>query len=719
MVLVAAARGTMSSGEDQASRWARLFRSSTIDAAESELRSGDWPDDSTATGRLAWRAHRAALARAEARVDAKARDLEMLQALGRVLADALTLDELLDRAAERLATLLEADAVAIASLIDETPGARIYLRRPLAADDRARLTEIVALGFVPISSEIFAARHLAEFDPLQGPRERLVEDDVVVVPIARRGRETLRLGVVSRTGATDRGSRIVSGAASHLALHLDRVLAVAESEQGRFRAILDSMPHAVVLTDLSFRIAHANRAAEALAPRLGGDPDAALRSIGDLDLASLAYDVLAGRRAETSGEARLDASALEVTVAPWRDRSGRVDGLVVVILDVTTARRLQDQIAQSEKLSSLGRMIAGVVHELNNPLAAVIGYAQLLRTMPPGDKTLARLDVVRKEAERCRKIVQNLLRFARPAGADRRAISLNEIAENVASLLAYPIRSAGCRIVLDLAGDLPAVVGDAHALEQALVNLVTNAQQAMAGAGVGGRIRIGTSSSGEGRVVLDVDDDGPGIPETAREKIFDPFFTTKPVGQGTGLGLWLVYNTATAHGGTVSVGAAESGGARFRIELPAAGRAEIETVAPAIAPKTEPEIFPTVSARILVLDSEAALASLICEALAVEGHHAVAAHDASEALARLAEQPFDVLVSDAELPGLPGDRLAREVERLRPEARGRIVLTTGEWESREPEAVARRLGAGLLRKPFELDELRRIVRTRLARSPES
>jgi two-component system response regulator FlrC len=127
---------------------------------------------------------------------------------------------------------------------------------------------------------------------------------------------------------------------------------------------------------------------------------------------------------------------------------------------------------------------------------------------------------------------------------------------------------------------------------------------------------------------------------------------------------------------------------------------------------------PRVSARILVVDAEAALAALICETLAAEGHSAVAAHDANEALDRLTGESFDLLVSDAALPGLSGDRLAREVARVRPSLIDHILLTTGDWVSREPEAVARRLGAGLLRKPFELEELRRIVRTRLRGTPE-
>jgi CheY-like chemotaxis protein len=171
----------------------------------------------------------------------------------------------------------------------------------------------------------------------------------------------------------------------------------------------------------------------------------------------------------------------------------------------------------------------------------------------------------------------------------------------------------------------------------------------------------------------------------------------------------LVYNAVTAIGGTIQAGTSPSGGACFRIAFPACqvGVSDGARVSGNL------DEGPRISAAILVVDAEAALASLICEALTAEGHRAVAAHDADEALDRLAGEPFDLLVSDAALPGLSGDRLARELQRIRPDLLRRILLTTGDWVSREPEAVARRLNAGLLRKPFELDELRRVVRTRL------
>jgi two-component system NtrC family sensor kinase len=698
--------------DESASFWTRLFRCASEEAVRDiALADAAAASVAPADALSAWRAHRGAIARAEARLAVRMRDVDALQALARSLAEARSPEEVLSRTAECLQETLEADAVAFA--LPDPGGVEIVLARPIGEDAEDRLRRITARGFLAEGEIAGPTRRARAFDEFQGSREAWLDEEVLVVPVTVRGREALRLAALPAGRAGERALRLLFGASNHVALHLERVVAVAEAEQGRFRAILDSMPHAVVLADASFRVLQVNASAERLFTIQGERPEA-LRSVGDLDLVALGYDVLAGRRDEVAGEALLpDGLRLQVSVAPWRDPAGRVDGLLVVMLDVTTDRRLRDQIAQSEKLSSLGRMITGVAHEINNPLTSVIGYAQLLRQTPSGDKVAARLETIRKEAERCRRIVQNLLRFARPHAPERRAFSLNEVADNVAQLLAYPVRASGARLTLALDRSLPAAVGDAHAIEQAVVNLVTNAQQALSHSGRGGTITLRTRRDADERPVLEVEDDGPGMSDDVRARVFDPFFTTKPAGQGTGLGLWLVYNAVTADEGRVEALAAPTGGALFRLtfetRLAEAG-AEREAV--------EEEAFaeaPAVSARILVLDAEAALAGLVCEALRGEGHEAIAVASGTEALARLGGERFDLVVSDLALPGLSGERLAREIERIRPDLRERLLLTTADWVSREPEAVARRMGAGLLRKPFEIDELRRVVRSRLAR----
>jgi PAS domain-containing protein len=289
--------------DDNPSFWARVFRCTTAESAELEIRSAQ--DVDVEAARSVWRAHRAAEERAEARLEARVRDLEGLQMFGRALAEARGVDEVLDRAAVSLQLLADADAVAIAADLPERCGVDIHVARSLSTGDLTRFREAVALGFVPLDPRAPLFRTLPTFDRFQGPRAEVKESDIIVVPVERRGRELLRVGVVPRLGGGERVLRILFGASNHLAVHLDRVLAVAEAEQGRFRAILDSMPHAVVLTDASFQVVQANVSAERLLPRIGSEAVTVLRSVGDLDLVGLAYDVLAGRRGEAEGEARL------------------------------------------------------------------------------------------------------------------------------------------------------------------------------------------------------------------------------------------------------------------------------------------------------------------------------------------------------------------------------------------------------------------------------
>jgi signal transduction histidine kinase/CheY-like chemotaxis protein len=696
----------MASVEDRAPLWAELFRCATPEEAFERLAATPEPERDRALA--AWQAARDHLAEAEGRLEARARDLEALQAFGRGLAEARTIAELFEATARGAERLLAADAVVIASTLSDRPSLRVWVGRPLAPEDARRLAVLVPAGLLPADTPVVDEEPLPSFDRLQGVRPTFEDRDVLAVPVARRGREVVRIGALLRSPGGERELRVIFGAASHVALHLDRVIAVTEAEQGRFRAILDSMPHAVVLLDAAFQIAQVNASAEPLLARLAASD--ALRSVGDLDLVGLAYEILAGRRDASGAEASLtDGTRLEVTIASWRDPAGGEDGLVVVLQDVTTAVALREQVARSERLSGLGRLLAGVAHELNNPLTAVIGYAQLIPAMAPGEKLSRRLDTMRREAERCRRIVGGLLRFARTSAPERRAFSLNQVVADAAQLLAYSARSQGVGLELDLDPTLPAAIGDTHELEQAVVNLVSNAQQAIAGARRTGTVTLRTCLGASGGLVLEVEDDGPGIPEPARARIFDPFFTTKAAGQGTGLGLWLVYNAVTAHGGKIAVSEGRTGGALFRLELPRG-----DAVAAAASAGADDLPLRSVSARILVADPEMALAELICEALATDGHEAVAAKDGDDALARLATEPFDLVISDALLPGLSAERLATTIERDCPELRDRLLLTTGDWVGGEPDELATRFRAGLLRKPFEIDELRWAVRRRLA-----
>jgi two-component system NtrC family sensor kinase len=668
----------------------------------------------------AWRSVRGEIGRGEQRLRARARELDVLQDLGRSAAAARTWDALFQAAAIVLHRGTGADLlVAVHALAGEAE-ARVFLARP-AVDALIESMAARAAAAAELPPELPLRVFVERLPGFEESHVRRRADtgrpEAAFAPLERRGRPVAALGVLPSEPAGERMRRMFFGAANQVALHLERILAVREAEQDRFRSILDSMPQAVILADRSLRVLQANRSATGLlgkiAPSAGGG---ILARVGDLDLAPLAAEVFERGRTPPEQEARVEGgTVLAVTVSALAGKGGRPEALVLVLADVTERRRLQAQLAQAEKMSSLGEMISGVAHELNNPLSSVLGYSQLARAAATEPKLSSRLEVVQREARRCQRIVQNLLSFARRHEPERRLLSLNEVAESVIGLMAYQLRVSDVRIDADLARDVPILAGDPHQLQQAVLNLVSNAHQAIREAGRAGTITVRTRRATPGWVSLEVEDDGPGIPESVRSRIFEPFFTTKASGQGTGLGLSLVEGVVEAHRGRITLKSQEGRGARFRIELPV-GAEE----APVREPPAGEEPRETgAPARILVVDDEESVARLICETLAEEGHRTEPARDGRDALDLLRREEFDLVVADLRMPGMGGATLCEEMERMKPGASSRILLTTGDTVSREPEAFARQKGIAVLMKPFDLDDLRRAVRARLRARRES
>jgi two-component system NtrC family sensor kinase len=287
--------------------------------------------------------------------------------------------------------------------------------------------------------------------------------------------------------------------------------------------------------------------------------------------------------------------------------------------------------------------------------------------------------------------------------------------DNVLGLMGYQLRVDDVNVERDLDRNLPVIEGDAHQLEQALVNLLTNARHAVCGTGASGTVVVRTRVSGPHELILEVEDTGPGVPESQRSKVFDPFFTTKQAEQGTGLGLALVYGIVSDHGGTIDLRTGTRGGARFVVTLPAGKSAEAT-----VPPEREPQPLAVRPARILIVDDEEPLARMISDVLTGDGHETRVVLDGREALNRLSEASYDLIISDLKMPGMNGDELHAEVKRLRPELSDSVLLTTGDTLGDDPQAILARTGLEVLSKPFDLDDLRRRVRARLTeRQPDS
>jgi two-component system NtrC family sensor kinase len=488
----------------------------------------------------------------------------------------LDLTEGLERLADRLTEMFDSRGVAV-WLHDRR--ARDLVR---AADTRAR----------PIPAERISTDGREPLAlAMRWERAGFLHDQagaVIAIPLRgwRRALGVLTLDAPGRSGATDqelldRGdelARQLSGAIENLQL-LEEVLRSRRELEDTFNSLADL----VAVCDRRQRLVHVNQAfASRVRPageRIVDRPLSEFVGPATADwIASLAPAHSSGTRQAFTRDLEdpVLSGIFSITVTTLIGQEGQSMGSVMVARDITRQARLEaergalrERLAQSEKLAALGQFVAGIAHELNNPLQGVLGHLELMlasRTLRPTYRR--ELRQVYREAERAAKIVRNLLVFAGSRRLRRRRISLNAVITRAIALRTRRARLAGIEIVRS-ADDVPRVLGDPLLLQQAFLNIVMNAEQAVGGPG--GRIDVQTFYDRErGTVVTEVRDTGPGIPPDILPRIFDPFFTTKDVGKGTGLGLAITYGIIQEHGGEITARTAPGGGAVFRIELPPA-----------------------------------------------------------------------------------------------------------------------------------------------------
>jgi len=373
-----------------------------------------------------------------------------------------------------------------------------------------------------------------------------------------------------------------------------------------------------------------------------------------------------------------------------------------------TVQSLQDtraRLVQSEKLSAVGEFIAGVAHELNNPLTIMVGFAQMLEESELADEHREELQQICQSAERCHKVVQNLLGFARQRPPERTAVDVNVVLETTVTYMNYELRTSNIRIEKSFGQELPAVLADPHQLQQIFLNIVNNARQAMVEARIEGIIRF-TTSSQPGGVRIMIEDTGPGIPPEHIEKLFDPFFTTKAQGQGTGLGLSVSYGLIKEHDGDIHVSSRVGEGTCFTIELPAAPFSEQQTLA---EPPRPPQQMVTEGKIVLIVDDEEHILQLSKKMLARQGFHVLTTQRGEDALALLKSKVPDLILCDWRMPGMNGEEFYRRVRESYPQLANRFIFITGDVLNTRMQAFIDESGASIIAKPFSLDEFRATI----------
>ena len=377
---------------------------------------------------------------------------------------------------------------------------------------------------------------------------------------------------------------------------------------------------------------------------------------------------------------------------------------------VETLKTTQAQLVQSEKLSAVGEFVAGVAHELNNPLAAVMGFAEILRDTGADSKYSRQLDLIYKAAQRCHKIVQSLLSFARRHQPERKPVHVNELVEAVLEIIAYSLRTGNIEVITVLDKKLPQVMADGHQIQQVLLNIINNARQAIEAHQAGGKITISTTAT-DLNVRIIIRDNGPGISAENLRRIFDPFFTTKEVGKGTGLGLSLCYGMIKEHGGNIYAESPPGEGAIFVIELPAFRDAANPAVASVVPPVERLNPHEGEGKRVLVIDDEAAILQLVADSLRRTGFQVDTVGDGLAALQRLKADKYDVTLCDWKMPGLNGQDVYEQLQSFNPDLCKRMIFITGDVINDRMRKFLESQERPCLSKPFVIGDLRAVIRS--------
>ncbi len=485
--------------------------------------------------------------------------------------------------------------------------------------------------------------------------------------------------------------------------------AALRASEEQYRAMFNASIDGLMLRDAEGEVVEVNPALRRI---YGYDPEEASAALRDAAFpASFREALAAGKtaQAELTG-VRKDGSVVELEVHGVPMQYQGKPHMLTIARDVTEKKRAAEELSrqrekfyQREKLAALGSLLAGVAHELNNPLSVVVARAVMLEERADAAARAAVIKI-RTAAERCARIVRTFLAMARQQPPERAAVAMKGVIQAALDITSYALRTSGVEVELDLAEDMPTVLADADQLHQVFMNLIINAQQALQDQGAPRKIVLTGRFDAEADAVrVAVADNGPGIAAEMRARVFEPYFTTKPTGSGIGVGLSVSLGIVEGHGGTLTVDCPQPGGTVFTITLPA------KTASAGDVDRRHNRDEPSGALHVLVVDDERDVRQILAEILGSEGHRVDTAESGREALSRLREASYDVIVTDIRMPDSDGRTLYREIERLWPERSRRVVFVTGDTLTASFREFAEECGRPVIEKPFLPSDVRRVV----------
>ncbi len=646
----------------------------------------------------------------------RAKELEALNTLSQSLLGALDPEEIQEASCEFLKKITSADIVAFHLFREGGGDALIYAgaskRRVPISQEMISLLEKISEGV-----NLYPEFSLAPVPSMV--KDRLKPSLGVIVPVKVSGvkRGFIGLGFKEKASWTAEELSLLETISRYISLALDKAFLHREVLRAwqEWKASFDAITDGLCLIDKDFTILRVNRA---LSERVGMTPEELTgrkcyevvhRTDGPPKWCPCLKVMGTGEPESVEAEEPDLGKVFVFSVYPVKGDSGEVRAFVNVIRDVTREKEMQERLFQAEKLASLGQLVSGVAHELNNPLTAVVGYAQLVTRDPAlPDRLKADLLRIQEQAQRAAYIVQNMLDFARKRPPRRELVDINELLRRTLDLRAYEMRVNNITVSTDLAPHLPMTMADPQQIQQVFLNIIVNAEQAMSEAHGGGNLHITTRLTPEKFIRIEFSDDGPGIPKEHLSKIFDPFFTTKE--KGTGMGLAIAYSFVAEHQGRIWVqNNTPAPGVTFFVELPVVESAEGPSWAEKLLESLKEEKPPR-KASILVIDDERPIADLLRTILCDEGYEVTALTSSEQAYRLLQRQEFDLIVVDVKMPGMDGKALYEKIRAEKPELASRFVFITGAVMDADVQAFLAASGCPYLSKPFNIERVKEVVR---------
>lgn len=650
-------------------------------------------------------------------------ELTTIQEISRKLGYTLNYDDLFRLILDPLHTAINFDIAG--SVLCNAPDDLIYIRRtrPIKPGFLVQYKESLMKTFIKLSGNTHEVCRKDYIDITSGKDDN--NDDFVDnavdkiksyfnVPLIVRGKIVGMINISSfkENAFESNHIRMLYTVANQVTISIQHLIALIEHEKGKLSSILRDMVDGVIMVDSKGIIDMVNPAGEKLLKYLSVSRQGELLAhLGDYYLKEPMELILGNKREYISQELTFgqeyDYTTLSMIMSPIRGDTSNI-GVVIVLRNITREHNLQQQLVHAEKLSTIGEMVSGIAHEINNPLAGVMGLSQLLQIQPDlSDSVRKSIDKIFTYTDRAKRIIQNLLTFARAHKPEKSAVDLNQLVEQTIEMHEYNMKTNDIVIKRKLDLEAPVIVADMYQMQQVVFNIINNAYQSLTEYDGARIFTVQTRVEGD-FLVLSMHNTGHGISNEIIKKMFNPFFTTKEVGKGTGMGLSISYGIVKEHGGDIYAISKKEEGVTFYIRLPI--KCDIdENKYHKQKELPEKSVAKVRKMNVIIVDDEITVADSIASLLETEGHDCVVTTKVEEAIEKLVNNRYDLIISDIRMPGLSGKEFYAHLKLNRPNMVSKFVVVTGDVVNPDTKEFVESNNIPCITKPFTFDELKAVV----------